>query len=303
MLALLVVGLLLLGTACVLVVDAALAPARARRASLLRAAGYAEPSAPNLPQLPPLRERVVAPLLVWLARLALRMGPRTTLAHVRSRLLAAGLARRVSPTGFLAGKTLTSFAGAGLAVFLGASNGKPAMGIIMATIFGLVGLFAPEFALSKLAAARAERIAADLPKGIDLLAVSVEAGLGFDAAVAKVTARMDGPLVDELQIMLSEIRIGVSREQALRRLAERVPAREVGTFVQAVVQSELLGSSMGRILRTQADDLRRRRHVRAEEKAMKAPVKMLFPTVLFIFPALFIVILGPAFMTLLEIFS
>jgi tight adherence protein C len=302
MLAVLVFGILLLGTACVLVVDAALAPARERRASLARAAGFAEPFS-HVPQVPPLRERIVAPLMVSLARLALRLGPRTTLAHVRSRLLAAGLARRISPTGFLAGKVLAAMAAVGLAIFLSLANGNPGMGIVMALIFGLVGLFAPEFVLSKLAAARAERVAADLPKGIDLLAVSVEAGLGFDAAVAKVTTRMDGPLVDELNVMLSEIRIGVGREQALRRLAERVPARELGSFVQAVVQSELLGSSMGRILRTQADDLRRRRHVKAEERAMKAPVKMLFPTVMFIFPALFIVILGPAFMTLLKIFS
>jgi tight adherence protein C len=133
------------------------------------------------------------------------------------------------------------------------------------------------------------------------LAVSVEAGLGFDGAVAKLTEHMDGALVDEFAITMGEMRIGESRQVALKKMAERVPAPELAAFVRAVVQAEQLGISLGRILRVQAADSRLRRQAAAEEKAMKAPIKMLFPTVLFIFPAMFLVVLGPAVINILNI--
>ena len=144
---------------------------------------------------------------------------------------------------------------------------------------------------------------AQLPDVLDLLAVSVEAGLGFDGAVTKLTEHMEGPLVDEFALTLGEIRIGESRHEALRKMTERVPAPELAAFVRSVVQADQLGISLGRILRVQAADSRLRRQAAAEEKAMKAPIKMLFPTVLFIFPAMFLVILGPAFLNLTHIFN
>jgi tight adherence protein C len=149
--------------------------------------------------------------------------------------------------------------------------------------------------------ARREAVRAELPDALDLLAVSVEAGLGFDGAVAKLTEHMDGALVDEFAITMGEMRIGESRQVALKKMAERVPAPELAAFVRAVVQAEQLGISLGRILRVQAADSRLRRQAAAEEKAMKAPIKMLFPTVLFIFPAMFLVVLGPAVINILNI--
>jgi len=143
---------------------------------------------------------------------------------------------------------------------------------------------------------------AQLPQGLDLLAVSVEAGLGFDAAVAKLTEQMDGPLVDEFELMLAEIRMGESRENALKKLAERSGVPEVASFARAMIQADRLGVSIGRLLRSQAIETRLKRQAAAEERAMKAPIKMLFPTVLFIFPALFLVVLGPAFIQLFELF-
>jgi len=131
-----------------------------------------------------------------------------------------------------------------------------------------------------------------------VLAVSVEAGLGFDGAIAKLTEHMQGALIDEFALTLGEMRIGESRHDALKKLTERVPSPEVAAFVRAVIQADQLGISLGRILRVQAADSRLRRQAAAEEKAMKAPIKMLFPTVLFIFPAMFLVILGPAFLNL-----
>ena len=149
---------------------------------------------------------------------------------------------------------------------------------------------------------RREKIRADLPDALDLLAVSVEAGLGFDGAIAKLTEHMEGPLAEEFGLTLGEMRIGESRADALKRMSERVDAPELSSFTRAIIQADQLGTSLGRILRVQAADTRMRRQAAAEERAMKAPIKMLFPTVLFIFPAMFLIILGPAFLNLEKIF-
>ena len=149
---------------------------------------------------------------------------------------------------------------------------------------------------------RREELRAQLPDALDLLAVSVEAGLGFDGAITKLTEHMEGALIEELSLTLNEMRIGESRHEALKKLAERAAAPEVGNFARAIIQADQLGISLGRILRLQATDTRLRRQAAAEERAMKAPIKMLFPTVAFIFPAMFLVILGPAFLNLSKLF-
>jgi tight adherence protein C len=176
-------------------------------------------------------------------------------------------------------------------------------GVIFAPVLGLAGFFFPEFFLSTRIKARREAIRSELPDALDLLAVSVEAGLGLDGAVAKLTEHMDGALVDEFALTLGEMRIGEARHDALRKLAERVPAPELAAFVRSVVQADQLGISLGRILRVQAADSRLRRQAAAEEKAMKAPIKMMFPTALFIFPAMFVVILGPSAISFVHVFS
>jgi tight adherence protein C len=150
---------------------------------------------------------------------------------------------------------------------------------------------------------RQERLRADLPDALDLLAVSVEAGLGFDAAVVKLTEQLEGPLGEEFTLTLAEMRVGESRSDALKKLAERTDLPEMSAFSRAIIQADQFGISLGRILRVQAVDTRHRRQLAAEEKAMKAPVKMLFPTVIFIFPSMFIVILGPAFLNLTKILA
>jgi tight adherence protein C len=132
--------------------------------------------------------------------------------------------------------------------------------------------------------------------------VSVEAGLGFDGAISKLSEHMSGPLVEEFDLTLSEMRIGENRQDALKKMADRVATPEIGAFTRAIIQADQLGISLGRILRVQATDTRLRRQMAAEEKATKAPIKMLFPTVFFIFPAMFIVILGPALLNIGKIF-
>ena len=174
---------------------------------------------------------------------------------------------------------------------------------MLAMALGGVGFIAPGLhRLGMRGRQRRELIRTQLPDALDLLAVSVEAGLGFDGAVAKLTEHMEGALAEEFSLTLGEMRIGESRHDALKKLAERAGAPEVASFTRAIIQADQLGISLGRILRVQAADSRLKRQAAAEEKAMKSPIKMLFPTVIFIFPAMFIVILGPAMLNLLELF-
>ena len=162
--------------------------------------------------------------------------------------------------------------------------------------FGFAGFAFPGIYVSMKARGRREQIRAELPDALDLLAVSVEAGLGFDGAVDKLTDNLEGSLADEFALTLGE-----SRHDALKKLAVRVDTPEVAAFSRAIIQADQLGISLGRILKVQAADSRNRRQMAAEEKAMKAPIKMMFPTVLFIFPAMFLVVLGPAVLSLKEI--
>ena len=224
--------------------------------------------------------------------------------EIRRRLIAAGLGHRLTPTSFLAIK------GAGIvgSVFLGivlASSGLLPVG--NGLIFGLVGaalaFLLPDFVLGRLVRSRRTNMLIQLPEVLDLLCVSVEAGLGFDGALARITERSKGPLLEELSIVLHEMRIGESRIQALKNFSERLDMPETTAFARSIIQAEQLGMSLGRILRVQAGDSRNKRQMAAEEKAMKAPIKMLFPTVIFIFPAMFIVIIGPAMLQLLKLFK
>lgn len=146
---------------------------------------------------------------------------------------------------------------------------------------------------------RRDKIVAALPTVLDLLTLSVEAGMSFDAGLQRVVKRLRGPLIDELALMMRDSQLGATRSEALNNMAARVDASEMSSFVRALTQSDRLGVPLAQMLRTQADDLRHKLRNEAEEHAMKAPVKMLFPTVLLIFPAVFIVVLGPAVIQLM----
>ena len=302
MLFFIVLGVLCVGGAAYFFGDAATAPARERRVSMRRAATYGRfrPVFGNAQQ--PFAQRVLAPMGDRLAGFTLRLHPKTTIDGVSTRLLAAGLGRTISPTTFLAFKSALALGGLLLgAIFGGALTG--AGGVLFFSIaLGGLGFIVPDFAVSAKARSRKDRIRAELPDALDLMAVSVEAGLGFDGAISKLTEHMEGPLADEFALTLSEVKIGESRQDALKKLSERAGTPELSSFVRAIIQADQLGISLGRILRVQATDSRLKRQAAAEEKAMKAPIKMLFPTVLFIFPAMFLVILGPAFLNLSKLF-
>jgi len=250
-----------------------------------------------------IRERAVGPAATALARIVLRVSPKATLDGINAKLLQAGLGRRLSPTAYLAAKGVLSIGGLCRGLTLaGAMASPPSKSLLITGGLAFMGFFVPDSVLTFKIKGRRERIQAELPDALDLLAVSVEAGMGFDGAITKLTEHMDGPLADEFALTLGEIRIGESRQEALRKMGERVGSPEMSSFTRAVVQADQLGISLGRILKLQAAEARNRRQAAAEERAMKAPIKMLFPTVIFIFPAMFIVILGPAFLNLSKLF-
>jgi tight adherence protein C len=291
--------------AAFLVVEVVTLPARERMGSIRRAAGYGRSRflLTNTNELGNFRERAVLPFLTSLARVVMRITPGASADRVTVKLLNAGLGRTISPTAFLAAKGLFALGGfiAGQVV-AGVLGGLASKGVLIGIVFAFVCFMLPDVFVTFKTRSRKEILRAELPDALDLLAVSVEAGLGFDGAISKLTEHMAGPLAEEFALTLGEMRIGESRSNALTKMMHRVATPELSAFVRAIIQADQLGISLGRILKVQAADSRSRRQLAAEERAMKAPIKMLFPTVLFIFPAMFIVILGPAFLNLAEVF-
>ncbi|TML02935.1 MAG: type II secretion system F family protein [Actinobacteria bacterium] len=289
-----------IGFAVYFLAELATTPMRTRRNLVHRAANYGRVKVGGK-ELPKFRERVFSPLTTQVARLVLRVNPKASTNAVAMKLMAAGM-RNTSPNGFIATQGILAI-GCGFAglVVLGAVS--PARAPVFAILLAVLGFMGPSFYLNGRVRSRQAAVAAELPDALDLLSVSVEAGLGFDGAVQKLTEHMEGPLIEEFELALGEMRIGEGRQEALKKMAERSASQEMSSFVRAIVQADQLGISLGRILRIQAADTRLKRQLLAEEKAMKAPIKMLFPTVAFIFPAMFIVILGPAFLNLSKIFQ
>ena len=282
---------LIAGIACFALVGLQLTRARAlaeqeRRLALEAVRSSAVASSPEAAR----KEWLSAKALSALARLHTRLWPKQSSAEIDDRLLRAGANGKLTAERFMGLRIM--LIGLGLVFgFALASGGKR---IVLALVFAGAAIYVPSFLLRKAAARRAERINAELPHFVDQLAIAVEAGMAFDAAAGCLCDAGDGPLVEEVRRVLAEIRVGQSRQQALRNLAARVDSEEVSAFVNAVLSSEQLGSPLSAILRSQAADCRHRRRMHAEESAQKAPVKMLFPIVIFIFPVMAVVILGPA---------
>lgn len=245
----------------------------------------------------PLLTRLFGPLAATLERTALRLLPSNALDATRARLAAAGLSGTVTAEEFMAFRLLAAIGGAAFGLVLGFSAGG-ARGVA-AGVFALgVGVAAPRAFVDRARGERITSIERELPDSLDLLAISVEAGLGFEQALAVVCDRSDTVLAQEFGHTLKEMQLGRSRVEALHELQRRVDVPDLNQLVLALVQADALGMPMTRILKTQAAELRRRRRQRVREAAAKLPVKMLFPLVLFILPALFVVVLGPALISL-----
>jgi tight adherence protein C len=227
----------------------------------------------------------------WLRGLALRLSPAGFASTLQRRLDLAGNPGRWTPDRILAAKGLGLLTLGGLGALYGFRNAG--LFLLCTVAGGALGFFLPDLLLLNAGQKRRERIRAALPHALDLLTVCVEAGLGFDSALAQVARNTEGPLAAEFARALQEMQIGASRAQALRGMAERTPVAELRSFVSAVVQANELGISISKVLREQSSDLRLRRRQRAEEKAQKVPVKVLFPLIFCLFPALFVILLGP----------
>jgi tight adherence protein C len=298
---LLIIAIATIGAAVFCFAELASAPVRTRRNLVHRAANYGRTRTITGKEMPRFRERAFAPFITKMAQLMLRVNPKSTTEVAAGKLMAAGM-RKTSPPGFIASKGIFAIGGAVTGLLIGTAL-APKYALPLMFFTGLFGFAAPGIYVNSRARKRQAAVAAELPDALDLLAVSVEAGLGFDGAVQKLTEHMDGPLIDEFDLALGEMRIGEGRQEALKKISERSASPEMASFVRAIIQADQLGISLGRILKVQAGDTRLKRQLLAEEKAMKAPIKMLFPTVVFIFPAMFLVVLGPAFLNLSKLFE
>ncbi|MET9232491.1 type II secretion system F family protein [Lentzea sp. NPDC003310] len=234
-------------------------------------------------------EAVVSPS--WLRSIALRLSPAGVAAGLQRRLDLAGNPVTWTPDRVLAAKGLGLLLGGALGALLGVrSPGWLVAGLVLGAVFGF---FLPDLLLLNAGQKRQEKIRRALPDALDMLTVCVEAGLGFDAAMAQVARNTSGPLAQECARVLQEMQIGKSRNESLRALTLRTTVAELRAFVSALAQAGELGVPIASVLREQAREMRVRRRQRAEEQAQKVPVKILFPLITCLFPAMFVVIIGP----------
>jgi tight adherence protein C len=242
----------------------------------------------------PLSERTIRPIIQGISRLIGRFYPQNTVRGISVKLRRAGM-ENTSTEFFLGVKGFAAVVGAIALSSLANLLSSDAV-ITLAGLLGgiFLGFLAPDFYLTSKASGRGNGVLEQLPDALDLLTISVEAGLGFDAAIVKVTEKMKGPLSEEFKRAAGEQRIGKSRQEALRGISERVEVKELQNFISAIIQADQLGVSMSKVLRIQSEQLRQDRRQRAEEKAARAPILIMLPTVGCIFPSLFIVILAPA---------
>jgi tight adherence protein C len=251
---------------------------------------------------PSLGERLFRPTLRRLTNLGRTLTPASSIARLQKDLVTAGQPGGLSVTDFLG---LRFLAGASIAAVLFTMvivRDSAAMAILLAALGFIIGLSMPNVWLKGRMQTRQRAMARALPDTLDMMSICVDAGLGFEAAIQKVAYQANHELAVELRRVIGEIRVGISRADALRNLAERCQVPEVASFVAVLVQADKLGVAIRNVLATQSVQMRIQRRQRAEEEAGKAPIKMLIPLVLFIFPALFAVLLGPAIPRIMAIF-
>ena len=240
----------------------------------------------------PMVERAIAPIFLGAGRAFGRFTPAGFARRTQRKLMLAGISRSMDPNGWVVVKILSILVGVLFAVWaLNQVDGL--IRYLLAGLALLAGILLPDAWLQRRIEERRVAMRNSLPDVLDLLVISVEAGLGFDSALARVVATVPGPLSEEFFRMLQETRVGVSRRDAMRHLLDRTDVDELRSFLLAMLQAEAFGVSIARVLRIQADEIRGKRRQRAQEKAFGAPVKMVFPLVICIFPSLLVISAGP----------
>jgi tight adherence protein C len=258
----------------------------------------------------PFSERVVRPLIRWLAAAFGRFQERRSAdpdpapareagaESIRQKLALAGNPYRWTPADYLGTKLFAGLALGGVLFFLLSISGNTGYALIFGGVGAAFGWFAPDLLLRSKTEARQKHIQRSLPDALDLLVISVEAGLGFDAAIQRLVDKRSDALALEFARVLAEMRVGRSRRDALKDMSQRTRVPDLNTFVGAILQADQLGVSVTRVLTVQAEQMRVLRRQRAEEKAAQLQLKMIFPLAIFIFPALCIVIMGPIWPTM-----
>jgi len=241
----------------------------------------------------PFSDRILLPTIQGFGRGLAKMLPANFMESLQRTLIMGGTSMTASTFITLWAVSTGLFVGLAI-VALAALGGVSGQGFLGLLVMGIIGFMLPRFWLRSAVGSRQKKIVKNLPDAMDLITTCVEAGLGLDAALAKVSGQMKGPLAKEISQMLLEVGMGRLRRDALSDLGQRTGVQELISFVNAVIQAEQLGVSIGHVLKVQSDQMRTHRRQRAEKLAHEAPIKMMFPLVLCIFPAFLLVILGPA---------
>ena len=249
----------------------------------------------------PFFDRTIKPLAGRLSGSVARITSSSFSERTEKRLAMAGNPGDMKVADWLGIKAIAAGVGfGGMFIIFGVLAGEYLQGLLLALVGAGIGYLAPEFWLGRRVRARQKGILLQIPDALDLLTISVRAGLGFDAALGKVVEKLKGPLVDEFRRALAEVRVGKARREALRDIVPRTEVQPLTNFISAIIQAEQLGVSISKVLQVQSEQLRIERRQRAEEQAAQAPIKMLFPLVGCIFPSLFVVILGPALILIMQ---
>jgi tight adherence protein C len=252
----------------------------------------------------PFSERIMLPILRALGDFVIRFTPQSSLQSIQHQLDLAGNPKGIEPVTFYAARIIAAVAGAGLIILVGVISADPnsffsfqsGIGKVLAMAAGsaALGFYIPSLLLRSRINRRQDSVVKAMPDALDLLTVCVEAGLGFDQAMQRVSEKWENELALAFARCIQEIRLGKLRREALRDMADRMGVPDMTSFVAALIQADQLGVSMAKVLRIQSDQMRMRRRQRAEKKAHEAPIKMLIPMAFLIFPSIYIVLLGPA---------
>ncbi len=252
----------------------------------------------------PFRERIIKPAIARLNRLIENITPKKMI-----KIIGLDIARAGNPWGMTHGRWISIRLGTGLilpvafGIYMTTAFENPVKAYSSALALVFLGNAFPRAMLSRIAKERKLQLEHEIPDALDLITVCVEAGISFDGALGKIVEKMDGPLSEEFKKTIGEMKLGANRKKALSNMADRCDVSELTAFLAAVIQAEELGVPITNVLRVQSAQLREKRKQKAQEKAMKAPIKILFPLVMFIFPAIFVVILGPSVIRLIDIFG